>query len=152
MAKRFGTINPANGVSEVVGSIFGGLRKAPEGAALSIANVFVVQLSGDADVHGFQNPHSSDALVSVVVNVEATDAGETIDVGVAANGVTTSDTLMDGRSVATAGAFNTHGTNGADFRKLDKKGGLNDFVTWKASAGSDTLAGQIVITLLSLDK
>ena len=104
---------------------------------------------------GFQNPFSSDALVTALVNVETANAGLTVDVGVAAAGTTTSDTIIDAGSVASVGVLNgadNGGTNGNLFRAIDKKGGSNDYVTWDVSGSPSTLAGQIVIVLFSLNK
>ena len=67
----------------------------------------------------------------------------TVDIGVAANGTTTSDTLIDGQSVQTAGLLSTAGTNGATPREW----GASQFVTVTASA---TLAGLVGALYLEL--
>ena len=126
------------------GEIFGNLNNI-DGARVSMAVPLTVDLSTDADVHGFQNPFSVPCLVhTAVVVVTTSDASETIDVGVASNATTLANNLIHTLSVASAGGHGDLGTNGG-LRLIDAKGGLNDYVTWKASAGTDTLAGTLTV-------
>jgi hypothetical protein len=74
------------------------------------------------------------------ITTAATTATNTIDVGVAANGTTSSDTLLDGKAAA-AGLFSAdndtdNGTNGG----VPRRWGATEYVTGTASA---TLAGMV---------
>lgn len=85
------------------------------------------------------NPLGVDLIITqVIVRTTAPSAGAaTVDVGVAANGSTAGDTLIDGLSVATAPIVSsTPGTNGA----VPRVWGASQFVTATASA---TLAGMV---------
>lgn len=76
-------------------------------------------------------------IVNAYMNITtaATTSTNTIDLGVAANGTTTSDTLIDG-TTTTAGLKSAPGTNGATPRLW----GSTAFVTGTASA---TLVGMV---------
>ena len=150
---RAGSIDPASPAREVLAGIFGGAGK-PTGAKVAVPLILTADLQGDASVHSIQNPYDSDCLVAVVVNVATLDDTETVDVGVG-DGDASDDGLIDGLSVAAAGVFNSFddpGTNGNAFALLNKKGGTNDYLVWKASAGTNTLAGEIVFILVPLNK
>lgn len=74
------------------------------------------------------------------ITTAATTATNTVDVGVAANGTTSSDTLLDGKAAA-AGLFSAdndtdNGTNGA----VPRRWSASQYVTATASA---TLAGMV---------
>ena len=151
---RAGSIDPASPAREVLAGIFGGAGK-PTGAKVAVPLILTADLQGDADVHGIQNPYDSDCLVAAVVNVATADDTETIDVGVDDGGDASNDGLIDGLSVAAIGVFNSWddpGTNGNAFALLHKKGGTNDYLVWKASAGTNRLAGEIVFVLIPLNK
>ena len=143
---RAGKVDVTSGVGVAVSNMMG--AAAVSGAVAAPALTIVLDLAADADTHGWQNPYDSDAVItSAVIVVETADAGETIDVGIAADASTSSDNLLDGASVAAVGAVDTAGTNGGINRLLAKRGGANDHVTFTASAGTDTLDGKLVITL-----
>lgn len=72
------------------------------------ANVFasLANLSGEALL-----------IVGRCINVTTQSTGAaTVDLGVAANATTVSDTLIDGQSVAAVGVVSAAGTNGAEYR------------------------------------
>lgn len=85
------------------------------------------------------NPEGVDVIITrAVLYIPTPSAGAaTVDLGVAANGTTSADNLIDGVSVAAAGVFdnlNQAGTNG----KATRIWGASQYVTATASA---TLAG-----------
>lgn len=84
------------------------------------------------------NPFGADCIIVTAclnITTAATTATNTIDLGVAANGTTSSDTLIDG-TTTTAGLKVPGGTNGAAPRKWAS----TEYVTGTASA---TLAGMV---------
>jgi len=87
------------------------------------------------------NPEGVKLLITrfILHITTASDGAATVDAGVAANGTTSSDTLIDGKSVAAAGAFDNitdKGTNGLPLREW----GASQYITATASA---TLAGLV---------
>jgi hypothetical protein len=76
-------------------------------------------------------------IVNAYLNITtaATTSTNTIDLGVAANATTTSDTLIDG-TTTTAGLKNVGGTNGL----VGRTWGTTEYVTGTASA---TLVGMV---------
>lgn len=87
------------------------------------------------------NPEGIDLLVDrFILNITTQSTGAaTVDAGIAADGVTSNDTLIDGKSVAAAGVFDNiedQGTNG----KSVVKWGATQYLTVTASA---TLAGMV---------
>lgn len=84
------------------------------------------------------NPLGADLIiVEAYLNITtaATTSANTIDLGVAANGTTSSDTLIDG-TTTTAGLKTVSGVNGAKPRRWS----ASEYVTATASA---TLAGMV---------
>ena len=87
------------------------------------------------------NPDGVDLIITkLVLDITTQSTGAAaVDAGIAANGTTSSDNLIDGLSVATAGVFDntvSGGTNGLGA----KKWGATEFLTITASA---TLAGLV---------
>lgn len=87
------------------------------------------------------NPEGVDLIITrAVLYIPTASAGAaTVDVGVAANGTTSADNLIDGVSVAATGAkdnISDAGTNG----KARQVWGASQYVTATASA---TLAGMV---------
>jgi hypothetical protein len=84
-------------------------------------------------------------ILDVILNITTQSSGAAaVDAGVAANGSTTSDTLIDGLSVATAGVFSQRasgGTNGAAPRRW----GASEYVTATASATTAGMVGTITL-------
>lgn len=116
----------------MAGSYFGGAHKAALTAVTGTTGGGALSLA---------NPEGEDILVTrLILDITTQSTGAaTVDAGIAADGVTSSDTLIDGKSVATAGVFdNTEdgGTNG----KGVVKWGAAQFLTITASA---TLAGLV---------
>jgi hypothetical protein len=151
---REGNINPSASIAEMVQTMYPSLL--PAGVKFSAPFVVLEDLAADASVHGVQNPSDSDCLVAAILNVTTNDATETIDVGVDTDGTNSSDTLIDGgdvgAAVAVLSSIDHGGTNGKGFRLIDKKGGANDYVTFTASAGTDTLAGQVALVFIPLNE
>lgn len=89
------------------------------------------------------NPLGVDVIICEAyldITTAATTATNTVDIGVATNGTTSSDTLFDGKAAA-AGLFSSAlatggGTNGA----VPRKWSSSQYVTGTASA---TLAGMV---------
>lgn len=93
------------------------------------------------------NPEGIDLLITrVILNVTTPSTGAAaVDAGVAANGTTSSDILIDGKSVATAGVFDNiedQGTNG----RAAVKWGASQFLTITASADATGLVGEALIS------
>ena len=109
-----------------------------------VVKVALGQAVGNAGVLSWQNPEAVGVLAAVVIDVTTVQAAQTADVGVDGDGTGTSDTLLDGVSLATAGAlssFANGGTNGVAFRKVDAKGGTSDYITATASGTPSALVG-----------
>lgn len=86
------------------------------------------------------NPFGVDVIIissQVDIQTAATTSTNTFDLGIAANGTTSNDTLYDGQTT-TAGIKTPGGTNGAVPRKLTSA----QYLTATASA---TLAGMVAI-------
>lgn len=98
------------------------------------------------------NPEGADVLVTrVVLNVTTKSTGAaTLDVGIAANGTTSSDTLFDAVDVGTAaGVFDNvddQGTNGQSVLKW----GSSQYLTATASASVAGLVGEAIIEYVLL--
>ena len=153
---RTGSIDPKDPIAEIVETIFGGVG-LPSGVKFSMPVVIIEDLVADATTRGVQNPFDSDCLVAAILNITTVDATETMDVGVAANATTSADTLLDDAAVdtvATKVSFDDgdSGTNGKALKLLDRKGGTNDFVTYTATAGTDTLAGQLILIFIPINE
>lgn len=89
-------------------------------------------------VAAIANPLGVDLIITnacLDIKTAASAPSNTVDIGVAANGTTSSDTLFDGQA-ASAGLKAVGGTNGA----LPRRWGANEVVTATASA---TLAGMV---------
>ena len=84
----------------------------------------------------WQNPETSKILIyKAILHVfdnETVGVGTLMDIGVAANGTTSSDTIMDGVALTSTGLFDNitnKGTNGLPQVIVDELGGSNDYVT-----------------------
>lgn len=85
----------------------------------SIVQCVKIALTGSISTTGtfasIANPHGTNLIILnryLSVTTQSTGAC-TLDIGVAANSTTSSDTLIDGLSVASTGFLSTAGTNGA---------------------------------------
>lgn len=88
-----------------------------------------------------ENPLGVDLIVTdLILDITTASTGAaTVDAGIAANGTTSADNLIDGKSVATAGVFNNVNDAGTNGRKT-VKWGASQYLTITASA---TLAGLV---------
>ncbi len=132
-----------------VGEILSAMFPASGTAVIpKVVKVALGQSAGNAGVLSWQNPESVGVLAAVVLDITTVQSAQTADVGVNGDGTGMSDTLVDGVSLATAGAWSSFadaGTNGAALRKVDAKGGTNDYVTATASGTPSSLAGNAYI-------
>lgn len=109
--------------------------------------------AGTGDIASVANPEG--VALGIVgtrlyITVPSTGAS-TIDVGVAANGITLSDTLIDGLSGATAGFYGS-GKNGGTNGKLEQLWGSTQFVTASEASGNVAdLEGWLIIDYVMLD-
>lgn len=113
-----------------------------------VAKVALGQAAGNGGVLSWQNPEAVGILAAVIIDITTVQSAQTADVGVDADGTGTDDALLDGVSLATAGALSSFadgGTNGAALRKVDAKGGTNDYITATASGTPSTLVGSAYI-------
>ena len=81
----------------------------------------------------------------LVITTSPSAGAATIDAGVAANGTTSSDTLIDGASVASAAKVLDNGKDGGTNGKIGQPWGTSQFVTITASATVAGLVGEAVI-------
>jgi len=90
------------------------------------------------------NPHGQPLLITnrFLVATTPSSGASTLDIGVAANATTLSDTLIDGVSGATAGVLQAAGSNDA----LGRTWGATQFVTVAEASGDvNGLVGTLVI-------
>lgn len=109
-----------------------------------VGPVALGQDAGAGGVLAWENPESGVIFAAVLFDITTEQSGQTADVGVAANGTTSADTLMDGISLATAtqrSSFTNPGTNGSAFRKLT----ASQFITATASGTPSSLVGNAYI-------
>ena len=147
-----GNINPSDSIAEMVQRMLP--ETLPSGVKFSMPFVVVEDLAANANVNSVQNPSDSDCMVAALINVTTVDATETVDVGVDTDGTNSKDDLIDGASIATVAVLSSiddGGTNGKGFRLIDKKGGTNDYVTFTCSAGTDTVAGQLILIFIPIN-
>ena len=135
-----------------IGEILAALFPASGTAVIpKVVKMALGQSAGNAGVLSWQNPEAVGVLAAVLVDITTSQAAQTADIGVDGNGAGTSDTLLDGVSLASTGALSSFadaGTNGAAFRTVDAKGGTNDYVTATASGTPSSLAGNAYIVYL----
>jgi hypothetical protein len=126
--------------------VIGGTLTVESGAVISglprVTKVALAAGTAAGGVLSWANPAGASIIVhNIVLDITTQSTGaSTIDVGVAANGTTSSDTLIDGVSGAAAGVFNSAtnaGSNGSMSRKMTS----TQFVT--ASQASGAVAGLV---------
>lgn len=128
--------------ADTVAIVCGGTTQVTYGSSKPAANVVKVALA-TADTAGgvlaWANPTGATIMVTRIifdVTTPATDGVCTVDVGTAANGTTSNDTLMDGLNVgAAAGVFDNvenQGTNGVGAKKVTS----SQYVTASKASGS----------------
>lgn len=96
------------------------------------------------DLAAVLNPVGEALIITkVMVNITTGSTGaSTIDVGIAADGTTSNDSLIDGLSGATAGVFADLGTNG----KRAKLWGATEYLTASEASGDTTgLEGELIV-------
>lgn len=114
--------------------------------------VDLAAVSGNGGVASIANPEGADLYITrVILHVVTPSAGAaTVDAGIAANGTTSSDNLIDGKTVATAGVFDNlidGGSNG----KAGQKWASGQYLTTTQASGDVTgLVGQILIEYVRL--
>ena len=99
--------------------------------------------------HGLSwaNPEGEDIIVEgIILDVTTAATGSaTIDIGIAANGTTGADTLLDGVDIGTAAIFATSGVNGGTNGKMWQPMTSSQFITGDASASIAGLVGNMWI-------
>lgn len=100
------------------------------------------------------NPEGVDLwveLLVVEVDTKAT-AAATIDAGIAANGTTSADNLIDGADVGTAAGIFANSVNGGTNGKLGRKWGATEYLNIsKASGAVAGLVGEGHVKYFALD-
>ncbi len=130
-----------------MGVIHGGTVIAQAAERIRFARVALGVADTAGGVLAWQNPEDGAIVVlRVIFNVTTkTSAGCTLDVGPAANGTTSADTLMTALDVGAAiGVFDNienAGGSGKSTARLDENGGTTDYVT--ASMASGAAAGLV---------
>lgn len=117
-----------------------------QGSAVITHRLPITGASGSTGTFlGFANPFGTTAIIHnrfLRVTTVATGAA-TVDIGVAANGTTASDTLLDGQDVnAATGLFVATGVNGAAAREW----GPTQFITvTEASGDVNGLVAELIV-------
>lgn len=96
----------------------------------------------------WKNPEAKAIIVDrVVLDITTQSSGAcTVDVGIAANGTTLNDTLIDGLSIAVAGVFDSVGNLGTN-GKGARKAAVGEYVTGsRASGAAAGVVGFVYIT------
>lgn len=98
------------------------------------------------------NPEGRDIYVTrFLISTTSPSAGAaTVDAGIAADGTTSSDTLIDGASVASAAKVLDSGKDGGTNGKIGQKWGASQFLTVTASATLAGLVGEVIIEYVPL--
>jgi len=106
--------------------------------------------TGGGAVLSLANPIGMDVVVKefVVKILTGSTGAATIDIGVAANGTTTSDTLLDGINAQTVG-YATIGVNGGTNGKYGRTWSTTGYITGTASA---TLAGMVAEYYMTVER
>jgi len=135
--------------------VFGGKLVLPDGTEIDaptfmlydVVDLIAATGTGAGAVLAWQNPTGKAIMVHepiIDLTTEATGAA-TVDIGVAADGTTTSDTLFDGLDVgAASGIFVAPagaGANDAGTRRMT----ASQYITGTASATLAGLVGKIII-------
>ena len=99
------------------------------------------------DMASVANPFGEAVIVTqCILNITTQSTGaSTIDVGIAADGTTSADNLIDGHSGATAGVFAAKGTNGLLVKLWD----TTQYLTASEASGDVAgLAGELIIKVI----
>lgn len=110
------------------------------------ARVTMTAATGAGGALSWQNPTGGRIVVtSLVIDITTASGTATIDAGVAANGTTSSDTLIDGKTTAAAvviSSIDDGGTNGLAARALTS----SQFVTGSITGTIGSFAGVAYIS------
>lgn len=110
------------------------------------ARVTMTAATGAGGALSWQNPTGGRIIVtSLVIDITTGSGTATIDAGVAANGTTSSDTLIDGKSTAAAAVISSiddGGTNGLAARAVTS----SQFVTGSITGTIGSFAGVAYIS------
>lgn len=120
-----------------------------EGGAQAVRTAVVplAAATGAGAALAWRNPTGGSILIKdVAINVTAASGTATIDVGVAANGTTTNDTLIDGASTNATGVITTSGTNA----KTNRVATASQYVTGSITGTIGSFAGVAYITYVPL--
>lgn len=105
-------------------------------AGVKVVKVRATGAAQNAQSFAWQNPETTKIIIyKAILHVfdpETVGVGTLMDIGVSANGTTSSDTLLDGVALTSAGLFDNvtnKGTNGLPQVTVDENGGTNDYVT-----------------------
>lgn len=141
-----GSIAAVDGFSRVCGKMGTVAKGGKSWSAPMLYRVPLAAAAGNAGVLSIANPFGREVLTGHVGLHITNGVAQTIDAGVAADGVTSSDTLIDGASIATGAIDNIKnaGTNGGSFRTW----GATQFITATASGTPTGLAGFAYITVI----
>ena len=150
-ANQFGTIIEWVSTTKAIVSL--NSFNAGNGEKIVIIPLVAGTTTTGGDVISWVNPENIDIqLTQMIINVDTPATGvATMDVGVAADGVTTDDDLYDGLDIGSAAIIagfgsGNHGTNGRPYRKLAS----GEYVTGTPSATAAGLVGSAVIKFVSV--
>ena len=123
---------------------------------VNFAPIAIVATTHAAGDHGFawKNPEGEDIMVTdfiLDVTTAATGAA-TMDIGVAANGTTGSDTLLDGVDVGTAAILASADVNGGTNGLGAVKMSSTQYITADASASVAGLIGSFYVKYFVISK
>lgn len=105
---------------------------------VKVARVALAAVDTAGGLFAWANPENAAILVErVILDVTTQSTGAcTVDVGVAANGTTSADNLIDGRSVASAaGVYDNLGDAGTN-GKTRQKASSSQYVTGSVASGA----------------
>jgi hypothetical protein len=114
----------------------------------TVAKIPLGTAAGNGGVVSWQPSNANiDYIVEqVIVDITAAQAGQTVSIGTAANGSTSSANLIDTLSTAATGTFDNvtdKGTNGKSRQRLT----AGQFITATASGTPASLAGNLYVTI-----
>jgi len=112
-----------------------------------IAKVALAQVAGAGGVFAWENPTDGEIIIDLMqLYITAGQSGQTMDVGRAADGTTSSDNLLDGVSIASVNLVDNIDNKGASgVFGLVVNSTLGNWITGTASGTPSTLAGYAYI-------
>lgn len=137
-------ITRADPVAEVVRNLVSPAVSGVVALPVMCDRIALASVATAGGAFAWQNPLDVKVLATVVVDITAAaPATRTLDIGPAADATTLSDTILDGIAADAVAVYNgasNAGVNGRMFRKVDEKGGTNDYITG-SSVGGGALTG-----------